>query len=113
VGVNEPLRFSIKSSRLLERVGERDDDEGPSPREEQPSMRGEMPEGMDRSSWMSEAECVRGRPSMTPPAEGKGECCSSVEPGPVKKQNLQTRKNKLGNRIFEKEGPTYLFKNCL
>jgi len=88
VGVNDPLRFSIKSSKLLERAEERVDAEGPSPREEQPSMRGEMPEGMDRSSWMSEAEWVRGRPSMTPLPEGEGECCSSVEPGPVKKQNL-------------------------
>jgi hypothetical protein len=90
VGVNDPLRFSIKSSRLLERVGEREreDVEGPSPSEEQPSIHGEMPEGMDNSSWMSEAECVRGRPSMMPAAEGEGECCSSIEPGPVKKQNL-------------------------
>ena len=112
MGVNDPLRFSIKSSRLLERVGEMDDVEGPSPREEKPSMRGEIPEGMDNSSWMSEAECVRGRPSMTPTAEGEGECCSSIEPGPVKKQNLQQKKRSGKNRMHERKA-THLFKNCL
>ena len=92
MGVNDPLRLDIRSSRLLERAGERDGDGGPGPRGERPSMRGEMPEGIDSSSWMSEAECVRGRPSITSSDEGGSECCSSVEPGPVKKQNLQQRK---------------------
>lgn len=85
--------------------------EDPSPRVEKPSMHGEMPEGRDKSSWMSEAECVRGRPSMTSAPGGGGECCSSIEPGPVKKQNLQQKKGQETKRM--KGRTMYLFKNCL
>jgi hypothetical protein len=113
VGVNDPLRFSIKSSRLFERVGEIERDkeaEDPNARVEwRPPMRGEMPEEMDRSSWMSDTECVRGRPSMTSPPptedEGEGGCCwSSVEPGPVKKQNLKTSQDKDTDGSCGREG---------
>ena len=96
MGVSDPLRISFKSSRLLERVGEKErygGVEDPRLMEEwKPPRRGEMPEGMDRSSSISDAECERGRSSMTPPpptkTEGEGERWSRVKPGPVKKQNL-------------------------
>jgi len=117
VGVDIPLRFSIKSSRLLERVDEREkeggDIEGPSPRMEwRHPMRGEMLEEVDRFSSMSDAECVRDRLSPSPPTkeEGEGGCWSSVEPGPVKKQNLQQVN---GSGKEGKGKATHLSKNCL
>jgi hypothetical protein len=85
VGVNEPLLFNLRSSRLEDLVGEMGEVEKVVgvPNVVVKGRRGEMPE---RSSSISETDWVRGKES-TAVSPKKFPC-------PVKKQNLQRRKSK-------------------
>lgn len=102
VGVNDPLLFNLRSSRLEDLVGEMGEVEkvvgllnvvvkG---------RRGEMPE---RSSSISETDWVR----------GKGSTVVSLKkfPCPVKKQNLQERSKKL-NMSWKKKRKNTKTRTC-
>jgi hypothetical protein len=82
VGVNEPLLFNLRSSRLEDLVGEMGEEKVVGvPNVVVKGRRGEMPE---RSSSISETDWVRGK--------GSTEVSLKKFPCPVKKQNLQGRK---------------------
>ena len=97
VGVNEPLLFNLRSSRLEDLVGEMGEVEKVDGlfNVVVKGRRGEMPE---RSSSISETDCVRGNGSTV--------VSPKKFPCPVKKQNLQGRSEKLSMSWKKKKEDT-------